>query len=242
MRSKIFNACFYAYTFAAALLCLPLVALPWRKPLAWATRMWAKGVVVLMRTIAGIRVEVRGREHLPKDAPVVLAGKHQSECDGIIVLALVPDIAFVAMKEVAQYPLLGPLLRKLQMVLVDTCGGGRERATLLTGSRAAADDGRSILIYPEGTLMAVGETGQYKAGVYHLAVDLGLPVVPVATNVGLRWDRRNPLKTPGMAVVEFLPPIEPANDKTAFMARLEETIETTSDRLAQEQAGGQGAA
>lgn len=230
--SRLFNVLFLAYTFFFVLSIYPLLLWPTRRPLARAMKAYARGVLCLMRRIAGIQVETRGREHLPRAGAYILAGKHQSEADGLIQMALVDDLAFVAMKEVGKYPLVGPVLRKLEMVLIDTDGGAREVATLAQGGRNAAAAGRPILIYPEGTLMKVGERGKYRAGVYLLAADLGLPVIPVATDVGRCWDRRQKTKRPGVATVAFLPALRAGADKRAFMATLEETIEAECARLA----------
>src|SRR5688572_10086383 len=123
LRSRIFNAVFLAYTFLFVLSVYPLLLLPSRRPTARAMKVFAKGVLWLMRGVAGIRIETRGRENLPRDGAYILASKHQSEADGFIQMALVDDIAFVAMKEVGKYPLVGPVLRKLEMVLIDTDGG-----------------------------------------------------------------------------------------------------------------------
>jgi len=136
------------------------------------------------------------------------------------------------MKEVAKYPLVGPVLKKLEMVLIDTDGGARERGTLLEGGRRAAAEDRAILIYPEGTLMKVGERGRYRAGIYHLAADLDLPVIPVATDIGRCWDRRQTIKRSGTGSVSFLPALRAGADKRDFMATLEGTIEAESARLA----------
>lgn len=232
LRSRFFNALFLGYTFFFVLSVYPLLLWPTRRPIARAMKAYARGVLWMMRRIAGIGVEIRGREHLPPNGAYILASKHQSEADGLIQMALVDDVAFVAMKEVGRYPLVGPVLRKLEMVLIDTDGGPREVATLAHGGRNAAAAGRPILIYPEGTLMKVGERGKYRAGVYHLAADLGLPVIPVATNVGRCWDRRQPVKRPGVATVAFLRAMHPGDDKRAFMRALEETIEAECTRLA----------
>jgi 1-acyl-sn-glycerol-3-phosphate acyltransferase len=232
LRSRIFNTVFLAYTFLFVLSVYPLLLWPRRRPLARAMKAYAWGVLWLMRCLAGIRLEVRGRENLPCTGAYILAGKHQSEADGLIQMALIDDVAFVAMKEVGKYPLVGPVLQKLEMVLVDTDGGARERTTLADGGRNAAAANRPILIYPEGTLMNVGERGRYRAGVYHLAADLGLPVIPVATDVGRCWDRRQPVKRAGAVTVTFLPAMRAGDDKRAFMAALEETIEAECARLA----------
>jgi 1-acyl-sn-glycerol-3-phosphate acyltransferase len=231
LRSRLFNAVFLGYTFLFVLTAYPLLLWPTRRPLARAMKIYAGGVLWLMRRLAGIRVEVRGREHLPTSGAYILASKHQSEADGLIQMAVIDDLAFVAMKEVGNYPLVGPVLRKLEMVLIDTDGGPREVATLAQGGQGAAAAGRPILIYPEGTLMKVGERGRYRAGVYHLAAGLGLPVIPVATDVGRCWDRRQKTKRPGVATVTFLPALRAGDDKRAFMAALEETIEAECLRL-----------
>ncbi len=232
LRSRVFNGAFLAYTFLFVLAVYPLLLWPGRRPLARAMKCYARGVLWLMRQLAGICIEIRGRENLPARGAYILASKHQSEADGLIQMALIDDVAFVAMKEVGKYPLVGPVLRKLEMVLVDTDGGARERSTLAKGGHNAANAGRPILIYPEGTLMKVGDRGRYRAGVYHLATELGLPVIPVATDIGRCWDRRQKTKRPGTATVAFLPAMRADQDKRAFMAALEETIEAEGARLA----------
>jgi len=236
LRSHAFNTVFLGYTFLFVLSAYPLLLWPSRRPIARAMKRYAKGVLWLMRRVAGIRIEVRGREALPKSGACILASKHQSEADGIIQMAVIDDVAFVAMKEVGELPLVGPVLRKLEMVLIDSDGGARERGTLIEGGRNAVAAARPILIYPEGTLMKVGERGRYRAGVYHLAAELGVPVIPVATDVGRCWDRRQKIKRPGVVTVSFLAPMQAGADKRAFMAALEDAIEGEGARLAAEHA------
>jgi len=231
MRSLLFNLAFYLFTGVTAILSAPFLLAPTRGPLVAVIRLWSIGVLWLMRVVAGIRVEIRGREHIPARGPALIAAKHQSECDGIVILTLVPDLAFVAMKDLLKYPVVGWILKKLEMIMVDTCGGETQRQVLAERSRIAYDAGRPILIYPEGRLVPVGDPTEYKQGIYHLYADLDLPVVPVATNVGLRWHCRDWIKRPGPAVVEFLPPIATGLDRADFMAVLETSIETRSNTL-----------
>ena len=141
------------------------------------------------------------------------------------------------MQELFRYPLIGTILYRLQMIRVDTCGGGKEREHLAQFAKRAHDSGRHIAIYPEGNLMEPGERERYRSGIYYLYRDLGLPVTPVATSLGLLWNRRDWRKKAGRAAIEFLPAIETGLDKHAFMRRLEDTIETASDRLIAEFSG-----
>ena len=85
--------------------------------------------------------------------------------------------------------------------------------------------------YPEGHLSKIGTQHRYRKGVYHLYKDFDCPVVPVASNLGQRWNQEDWKKCPGPAAMEFLPPIMPGLDKEAFMAQLEEMIETRSIAL-----------
>jgi 1-acyl-sn-glycerol-3-phosphate acyltransferase len=237
IRSLAFNAYFYIGTLLTAVIGILLVPVPTPVLLRALLHWWARAVVWGMRRIGGMKVEFRGLEHLPRRGPVLLAGKHHSECDGILLAALIPGIAFVAMQELFRYPLIGAVLYRLQMIRVDTCGGGRERENLARFARRACEGGRHIAIYPEGNLMAPGERERYRSGIFYLYRDLGLPVTPVATSIGLLWNRRDWCKRAGHAAVEFLPAIHTGLDKQAFMQRLEETIETASDRLIAEFSG-----
>lgn len=237
IRSLAFNLYFYVGTLIAAILGILLVPIPTPVLLRGLLHYWARSVVWGMRWIGGMKVEVRGRQNLPKHGPVLLANKHHSESDGILLAAEIPGIAFVAMQELFRYPLIGAILYRLQMIRVDTCGGGKERENLAQFAKRACDSGRHIAIYPEGHLMAPGERERYRSGIFYLYRDLNLPVTPVATSVGLVWNRRDWWKKPGRAAIEFLPAIETGLDKAAFMRRLEDAIETASDRLIAECSG-----
>ena len=105
--------------------------------------------------------------------------------------------------------------------------------------KRAKADGRRVLIYPEGHLAPVDHKMRYKAGVWHMYRDMGEPVVPVATNLGLFWAQTAHKKMPGTAVIEFLEPIQPGMEKAAFMTLLEDRIETRTAELVAEARGGE---
>lgn len=236
IRSWAFNLYFYALTALAAVVGILLVPLPTRVLLRGLLHRYARAARWGMRRIGAMAVEVRG--HPPVHGPALLACKHHSEVDGVLLAARFPEIAFVAMEELFRLPLIGTILHRLQMIRVDTGGGERQRTNLARHARRACESGRPIAIYPEGYLMAPGERERYRSGIYYLSRDLGLPVTPVATSVGLLWNRRDWRKMPGRAAVEFLPPIAAAGlDKETFMRRLEEAVEQASDRLIAEFSG-----
>jgi len=148
------------------------------------------------------------------------------------MMMLFKDPIFILKRELIWIPFFGWCLSKFKMIPVDR--GGRARALAQVTRRAKVelgDNGRQLLIFPEGTRRAAGAEPAYKFGVAHLYAELGLPCVPVALNSGLYWPRRRFLRRPGTIRLEILPPIAPGLDKAAFQALLQERIETASDRL-----------
>jgi 1-acyl-sn-glycerol-3-phosphate acyltransferase len=178
---------------------------------------------------------VQGRENVPRGAFIV-ASKHQSWGDGFATYDQFEDLAFVTGDHLEKMPLLGPVLRKLGAIVVDSCGGHEARAALKERAADAHRDGRKILIFPEGALAPVGSKYRYRSGVWHMARDFGLPVVPLATNLGLFWPPEGP-RRPGTATLAFLAPIAAGEDKDAFLFALESVIEAKTAEIVAEATG-----
>jgi 1-acyl-sn-glycerol-3-phosphate acyltransferase len=230
MRSFLF-ACYYwvasiFYTLSAALLALA----PGRGPMTAAIKLYTRRMLWGMRAIAGIKVELRGQENLP-DGAFIIGAKHHSWGDGFVMFANVDNLSFVTGDHMERFPLMGAVLRKFGAIIVDNCGGPEARKALTESAAQVAREGRRILIYPEGNLARPGEHFRYRSGVYFMARDFGLPVVPVATNLGCFWRQTDFKKTPGTATIEFLPPMEVGDDKNAFLKRLTAVVEGRSQEL-----------
>jgi len=204
--------------------------LPGRRPVQGVAQFYCKRMLWAMRWIAGIKVVLEGHERLPEGAFIV-AAKHHSWGDGFVMFAHVDNVAFVAGDHMERIPLLRGILRKLGAIVVNNCGGPESRRALSDQAAAAHREGRRILIFPEGHLARAGERFRYRTGVFHLYRDFALPVVPVATNLGLFWPQEDFKKNPGQATVEFLHPIPTGLDRNAFMARLEHAVETRTAEL-----------
>jgi 1-acyl-sn-glycerol-3-phosphate acyltransferase len=101
-------------------------------------------------------------------------------------------------------------------------------------ARKELADNRQIIIFPEGTRRPAGGEPRYKYGIVRLYAEGGVPVLPIALNSGLFWRRRSILRPPGINVVQVLDPIPPGLDDEAFMARLQNDIETATSRLIEE--------
>jgi 1-acyl-sn-glycerol-3-phosphate acyltransferase len=228
-RSLLFTAIFYLWSTAMALCMAPLLLAPRRSMLAMA-RLWARGAVVLVRAACGVRVEIRGCEHLPAGAALIGA-KHQCMFDTMAPLSVFSDPCYVMRKELLRIPLYGQFCRKTEMIIVDREGGSAALRKLVADARDRTAKGRQVVIFPEGHRMAPGVTGDYKPGIAALYRELGLPCTPMATNSGIHWPAHGILRRPGLIVYQFLPPIPAGLHRGEFMRMLKERIETASAAL-----------
>lgn len=229
LRACLFNLAFFGLTVLVTFVALPLLFAP-REGIMTVARLWARAVIVLLRFIVGVRLELRGMEHIPP-GPVVIAAKHQSAFDTIVWLTLLPNTAYVMKKELLSIPLYGWHARKMGMIPVDRDGGGPALRAMLRGAQASLDEGRQVVIFPEGTRTAPGERVPYQPGVVAIA-GLGVaPVIPVATDSGRVWGRRAVLKRPGVIRISVLPPLPRGLPRARLLAELAAAIETETDRL-----------
>jgi len=178
--------------------------------------------------IVGLRSEVRGT--VP-DGEVLIAAKHQSFFDIIILCSVLPRPKFIMKKELLWAPILGWYATRIGCVPVDRGKRGQAIAKMVADVKSGAAQPGQLIIYPQGTRVAAGAKLPYKVGTGILYAQTGQTCVPAATNVGVFWPRHGILRRPGLAVVEFLDPVPPGLDQAVFMARIETAIEGASDRL-----------
>ena len=232
LRSLLFNLVFYGWTVLLGVLALPMVLAPRRAVMRFGT-WWSGSVLWLARVIAGIDYEFRGADRIPRGS-VIIAMKHQSAWDTLAVPVLISDAAIVLKRELLWIPLYGWYANRAGMIAIDRGAGASALKSMLRRAQAVAEGGRPIVIFPEGTRVAVGASRAYHPGVAALYTQLGLPVVPVAVTSGLCWPRRTFLKWPGCILVEALPPIPPGLDRRAFLTALQSAIDTATARLTAE--------
>src|SRR6478672_10189536 len=202
-------------------------------PRSWAMaalKVHARFELFLLRVIVGTKIEVRGRENIPEGACLV-ASKHQSAWETFALIPIFRDPALLMKRELFWIPVHGWFSYKFQMIPVDRDKGPAALRRMLREARKRIDDGREIIIFPEGTRRPPGAPPDYKTGIVLLYDALGVPCLPVALNSGLFWPRRTVLRRPGTIVVEILPPIPPGLPKAEFLRRLETVIEGASNRL-----------
>lgn len=193
-----------------------------------ACKTFCRWVIFTLRLLCGLKSEVRGT---PPTGECIIAAKHQSFLDIILIFNAVPAGKFIMKRELMYAPFLGQYALKIGCVPVNRGKRGAAIAKMKADVAKGTAEAGQLIIYPQGTRVAPGASKPYKVGTGLLYEQLGQPCVPVATNVGVFWPKRGILRKPGLAVVEFLDPIVPGLKVQDFMARLESDVETHSNRL-----------
>ena len=230
LRSLIFLLVFYLNTAVFLIGSSPLLFGPRRWAMA-ALKAHGLASIWWLRVIVGTRLEVRGKENLPK-GPAIIAAKHQSAWDTFEIIPLTRDPAMIMKAELLKLPLYGWFCRKFEMIFVQRELGPTALRRMIRDAKDRVADGRDIVIFPEGTRRPAGAPPDYKPGIVLLYEALGLPCVPVALNSGLFWPRRSTSADRGRWSSNFS--LQSRRDLPGMSLRplLQERIETASARLA----------
>ena len=193
--------------------------------------LWARFITGWLALTCNLRHEVVGLEQLPGVASVILS-KHQSAWETIAFQTIFPAQTWALKKEALWIPFFGWGLAATHPIAINRTARHRALGDLLGQGINRLAEGRYVVIFPEGTRMAPGESGVYFPGGAMLAVKAGVPVIPVAHNAGLFWPRRGFIKRPGTIRVSIGAPIMTEGKKArAINDHARQWIETEATRL-----------
>lgn len=208
-----------------------LPALVSRKASQDVAHQWALLTLALVKHISGIASHVRGYQHISK-TPVIYAAKHQSAWDTFMLWSVLEAPAFVLKRQLYMIPVFGWYLWRSGQIAINRRDGKHAMESMITQAARYVEQGRSVVIFPEGTRLPPGTPTRYKSGIAYLSAALNVPVVPVALNAGRFWPRHLLKKRSGNAIIEFLPVMPPAGDaKDAWLCDLQERVENAARKL-----------
>lgn len=178
VRAYLYLAAFIPLTFLFSISAFTLSLLdPSGKVYAWHARLWAR----LSLALNMVTVTVTGAEQLP-DGPVIFMSNHQSNFDILALLASMPrQLHWIAKKELFDIPVFGPSMRRGGYIPLDR-GDGRKALQSMDEAAATIHQGKSIVLFPEGTRTTDGNLLPFKRGGFILARKADVPVIPVTIN------------------------------------------------------------
>ena len=181
-------------------------------------------------SIAGIELDIQGEEHIWSSRPAVFIFNHQSQADMIILSALLRrDIVGVGKKEIADVPIMGALMKLAGAVLIDRENSQSARETMAPLVDMMLKEGRSLCIAPEGTRSTSTNIGHFKKGAFHLAMQAGVPIVPIVIHNAIDVAPRGQFVVrPATVKVTVLPPV---STKKWTLGKLETNISKVRDQF-----------
>ncbi len=201
----------------------------------WLCAGWLRLAVNSGTVILGIHNRVTGMENLPQgstDAAVLLV-KHQSLWETFSMAALMPHpLAYVFKKELLYVPFFGWAMAAMDMIHIDRSQRTQAFNKVVAQGKRLLAKGTWVIMFPEGTRIARGKKGVYKSGGARLAIETGVPVIPVAVSSAKCWPRKAFIKTPGIVDISIGKPISSVGREPAeLMREVEAWIEAEMRRL-----------
>ena len=189
----------------------------------WVLRLWSTGFIFAARWIVGLRYTIEGQENVP-DRPVIFICNHQSYWESIAFTVLIPNLNIISKAEAMDIPVFGWGLRHAPMIPVYRDRRGSNLRRIVREAQKSLADGRSILLFPEGTRVKPGQTRRFERSVELLYRICGVEIVPVAHNAGLYWREGFATKAAGLVTLRFYPPIAPGTDSKSVADQIEQQL------------------
>ncbi len=208
IRALFYYAGFYVSTLIYACLCL-LVApvLPFRPRFVLITGI-NYFYLFWLKVCCGVSTRVDGREHLPESGAYVVAANHQSEWETLFLQTLVRPQSAVLKRELLKIPFFGWVLAMLKPIALDRSKRREALKQLLAQGAERLQQNIPVLIFPQGTRVAVGKLGKFNKGAAMLAVKNQVPLIPLYHNAGEYWPGKSFIKYPGQVKVIVGEPVD----------------------------------
>ena len=218
---------------ALTVLVVSLFASPTR--IYWLCAGWLKVAVDGGTAILGIQNRITGFENLPvgTTAPAVLLVKHQSTWETLVMPAIMPHpLAYVFKKELLWVPFFGWSMARMDMIHIDRSQGAQAFKKMVAEGKRLLAQGTWIIMFPEGTRIPRGQAGEYKTGGARMAIQCGVPVIPIAVTSAKCWPRKAFIKSPGIVDISIGKPIPSEGRRPdELMQEVKEWIEAEMRRL-----------
>lgn len=170
-------------------------------------RLWSVSNNFLLKVFCGIDFVVKGQENLKRTNAIILS-KHQSTWETLAFHSITPYVRWVFKRELMYIPIFGWALALTDPIAIRRGAGRLAIKQLIDEGMKKLNQGKWIILFPEGTRTAPGKTHKYKIGGALLAEKSGYPVIPIAHNAGEFWPRHSFIKWPGVISVVIGPAIK----------------------------------
>ncbi len=230
LRSLIFNIGMWIFTIPFTT--LGLLTFPFNPQTRYRyLTKWARCMLWWLRITCGLTYQVKGAENIPQTPSIILC-KHQSAWETLALQLIFPPQVWVLKRELLWLPFFGWALALTSPIAINRAAGREALKQLVAQGKDRLSKNFWVVIFPEGTRIALGKRGKYHIGGAWLATHTGAEVVPVAHNAGKFWPKNSMLKHPGVITLSIGKPIQTTTLKPdALNQQVEDWIETEMLKL-----------
>ena len=224
LRSLLFNIFLYAGIISVFLIALPTLFLPPMFTLKFG-KFLGHYVIFIVNIFLNTKVEIKGRENIPKNEKYFVASAHQSMFETFALQAVLDYPVFILKKELLRIPLFGLYLKKIKSIEIVRDTTTKDNLDFFEKvAKIVKNENRPLLIFPQGTRIKIGERVPFKKGAARIYETLNIPCVPIALNSGKVWPKTGIIKCSGKITISFLEPIKPGLNRDDFIKNLENKI------------------
>lgn len=207
IRSFCFHILFYSGTLIMLFALLPFLLM---RRLLFVPKLFTGYAQFLLRYVAGVGIEIKGVENIPRDNAFLIVSNHQSVLETLMFFTIFKNPVMILKKELLNIPLFGWFLLRTGMLAIDRKNAaGSFKALLRDIDQRLKNEQRPVCIFPEGTRKEPGHPGEFQKGIYLIYKHTKAPILCVAHNAGLYWRPHKFIIKPGKVTV-FIYPVLPA--------------------------------
>jgi len=204
--------------------------IPFLYPIPYSIRyryahQWTRFNLWWLEVTCRLKYRVEGTENIP-DTPCIVMAKHQSAWETMALQKMFPPQVWIMKREIFWIPFFGWAIAAMEPIAIDRSSGRKAVAQIVEQGIKKLQEGRWIVVFPEGTRVPPGKKGRYGQGGAIMATESGFPAIPVAHNAGEFWKRNDFIKRPGTIDVVIGKPIESkGKEPSALNKEVEDWIE-----------------
>lgn len=191
---------------------------------------WCRFALWLTRVFLGIRVKIIGEENVPHQ-PCVILSNHQSTWETFFLSAYFQPLSQVLKRELLYVPFFGWAMAMLRPIAIDRDNPKAALKQIAAKGDQLLKDGVWVLIFPEGTRVPYGQVGKFSRGGTALAVNAGLPVLPIAHNAGKYWPKEGWAKRAGTIELVIGAPMYAEGNGPRAIAALNDRVATWNEQV-----------
>ncbi len=234
LRSTFFWLFFLPVTLLTAILLVFIFYAPLKIRIG-LIKIWINYSLGLLRYFCGLKYRIEGLENIPNHG-FILMSKHSSTWETIALQKFFGPMVWVVKRELTRIPIFGWGLMAMNAIAINRGTGRKAISQLIQESKKRMDQGRILMLFPEGTRVLPMERKPFKPGGAIVSEKTGYSVLPIAHNAGEFWPRHSWIKWPGTIRLVIGEPIEPEGRKSdQIIEEVKQWITSTCDEISDQQ-------